>query len=194
MSAPTCTKCGLPYVPGSSACPRCGAEDGAAPAKSGMSTGAVVAVTLAVVLFIGLLLGGIVAAIAIPSFVRTRAAANEATAVSLPSAGRVRRGRLSARSSAIRAPPRARGGGPRLADHSRRRDDEWLPMARGRRRHRHVRACARRRKRAERRPILQRHGGLRDSLRRWSECAGWNVRTGFRSLGMTVFLVKRPIR
>lgn len=90
MSAMTCSSCGLPNEANARTCVRCGAALSAwappsqanpgPPAKS-RSTTATIVIVLAVVLGIGLVLVGIVAAIAIPSLIRARAAANEASAI-----------------------------------------------------------------------------------------------------------------
>jgi len=97
MSTSTCRNCGLSNPPNASACARCGAPFAApgppgaqwappspyyAPAPpKGRSTGATIAIVVAVVLVVGVVLVGIVAAIAIPSLIRARAAANEAAAI-----------------------------------------------------------------------------------------------------------------
>jgi Tfp pilus assembly protein PilE len=96
MSTPTCTNCGLPNAPNATACARCGAPLAGAPpsanwappspayapaAPKGRSTAVTVAIVLACVVVVGLIFVGIVAAIAIPSLLRARAAANESAAI-----------------------------------------------------------------------------------------------------------------
>ena len=54
---------------------------GGPPPKKGMSTGAVVAIVLGAIAVFVLVVGGIVAAIAVPSLIRARAAANESSAI-----------------------------------------------------------------------------------------------------------------
>ena len=97
MNTLVCRRCGLYNPPNASACGRCseafspgaGAPAGgwAAPspynrpvASKGSSTGQTVAIVVAV-LVVGVLFVGIVAAIAIPSLIRARAAANESAAI-----------------------------------------------------------------------------------------------------------------
>jgi Tfp pilus assembly protein PilE len=97
MSTSTCRNCGLPNQPNASACARCGAplatpgSPGAGWAPSPYhapeqptkrSTGATIAIVVAVVVVLGVFLVGIVAAIAIPSILRARAAASESAAIS----------------------------------------------------------------------------------------------------------------
>ncbi len=95
MSAMTCSNCGLPNAVNASACARCGAPLGArAPQSSwappspyhvqpqkGRSTTKTVILVLVCVLGGGFVLVSIVAAIAIPSLIRARAAANESAAI-----------------------------------------------------------------------------------------------------------------
>jgi len=97
MSTSTCRNCGLANPPNASACARCGAPFAASGAPGGQwappspyyapaqpkqrSTGATIAIILAVVVVIGVVLVGVVAAIAIPSLIRARSAANEAAAL-----------------------------------------------------------------------------------------------------------------
>lgn len=99
MNTFTCTNCGLPNPPNSSVCGRCGAPFYTGPGAPGTawappspiyqqppqgkkrSTGVIVAIVIAAVVVIGVPVVGIVAAIAIPSLIRARAAANEAAAI-----------------------------------------------------------------------------------------------------------------
>ena len=97
MSTSTCRNCGLANPPNASACARCGAPVAAADGpgaqwappspyyapeqKSGRSTGVTIAIVVAVVVVIGVAFVGIIAAIAIPSLIRARAAANESSAI-----------------------------------------------------------------------------------------------------------------
>ena len=97
MNTLVCRRCGLYNPPNASACGRCGeafspgagatAGGWVAPspynrpaASKGSSTGQIVAIVVAV-LAVGVLFIGIVAAIAIPSLIRARAAANESAAI-----------------------------------------------------------------------------------------------------------------
>lgn len=100
MNTFTCSRCGLPNPPSSSACARCGLPLGTAaggpggawsppqqqpyfapPPPKKRSTGVIVAIVLGSLLVVGIPVVGIVAAIAIPSLIRARAAANEAAAI-----------------------------------------------------------------------------------------------------------------
>lgn len=97
MNTLVCRRCGLYNPPNVSACGRCGeafspvaghpSGGWVAPspynrpaASKGSSTGQTVAIVVAV-LAVGVVFVGIVAAIAIPSLIRARAAANEAAAI-----------------------------------------------------------------------------------------------------------------
>jgi type II secretory pathway pseudopilin PulG len=95
MSARTCPNCGLPNAPNAPGCARCGAPLGAwgpsapppsfapppPPKPGGRSTAATVGIVIGVVLGLGVLVVGVVAAVAIPSLLKARAAANESSAV-----------------------------------------------------------------------------------------------------------------
>lgn len=102
MNTFTCSRCGLPNPPNSNACARCGLPLGAAaggpgdawapppqqqpyfapPPPKGRSTGAIIGIVVAVIA-VGIFLVGIVAAIAIPSLIRARGAANESAAIGM---------------------------------------------------------------------------------------------------------------
>jgi len=87
MSTLNCPKCGQPSPPGAQMCVRCGNPLTFAPPppqppqKKGMSTFAIVGICLAVGGLFLVVVVGIIAAIAIPSLIRARAAANEAATI-----------------------------------------------------------------------------------------------------------------
>jgi type II secretory pathway pseudopilin PulG len=93
MSTSTCRNCGLPNPPDATACARCGAPFSSAggwaqpspyyapPQPKKGSTGKTIAIVVAIVVAFGVVVVGVIAAIAVPALLRARAAANESSAI-----------------------------------------------------------------------------------------------------------------
>lgn len=78
-----CPHCGAEVIPGNAFCSQCRQRVDGAPAKKGWGVGLIIGLVIGAVLLVPILIAviGIVAAIAIPSLLRARIAANEAQAI-----------------------------------------------------------------------------------------------------------------